>query len=331
MMTGHRRESAGTSSLLAIGALALLVGSGCARNNRDLRDDRAAARSSKLAFNQYDPPRARRIRSSPRGAIPVSDAGKSKPQAPTSIGWRQLMYGQCYSALQSFRHEAKLCPDESEPKVGYALAAASIGNYSAGVWAMRRAFQTDPMGMEYLSLGDWSREPLESLAQRYEQFRYNDPADPDPAFMVAALHFLMNEPSAAREALGPPPRGGWKYVSTRHLDNMIEGRFASRIDEEADPYVGKAIASSVPQTPREKPSQPAPEAAVAEQPREAGRAIEGGVDAPREEVDYEEIRQGLMEAARAMDEFTSKLSRFLEERKPRQLQSTQAAAPNNAP
>jgi len=164
--------------------------------------------------------------------------------------------------------------------------------------------------------------------------------------MVAALHFLLSEPEAARKALGETPSRGWKFTSTRRLEDLIHQRLA-----DAPPALAKA------ETPAEAPSQTqdqraaavatsaadsspepvvgaertAPEATAqadaAESSSELGEDEQTASGAPpAEDIDYGRIRNGILEAADALNAFTKKLgSRIDERKKPAASESSEEA------
>lgn len=276
---------------------------------------------------------------------------QSAANVPATKAWRLLMYGNDAAARDAFTVEAETYPKLAEPKIGYSLASASLGEYSTGIWAMRRAIESDPDSVASLNLGQWSDEPVERLVERYEQFRYENPQALGPRFMVAALQYLRDQPELAREALGPEPVAGWSILSTRRLDAMIRARIASsRTDPTPEgisvtppasivPAIAfrdappRTIPPSIPSpTPAGAPSAPLTSAvsvaslsstATGENAPTSPNITEVAVaktpadDTPREPgVGYEVVRRGLLQAAAALDGFSVKLSKRLEEAKP---------------
>ena len=70
------------------------------------------------------------------------------------------------------------------PKVGYALASALSGDLNKGVWAMRRALQSNPDALEYVTVSQQLRPRIEHLVHGYARHA-------DARFMISALHQLL--------------------------------------------------------------------------------------------------------------------------------------------
>lgn len=135
-------------------------------------------------------------------------------------GWSYLADGQYSTALGAFAREAEGNPRHGVPKVGYALSAAAAGDYSRGVWAMRRAWQFDPQGVEYLALDARGQAVVRELADRYQQ-RFKEHADADSAFMVAALRYITQEKDTARAYLQEPAASADHSVSADNLRRKL--------------------------------------------------------------------------------------------------------------
>ncbi len=236
------------------------------------------------------------------------------------------------AALRSFSVEASSDPDRADPKVGYALAAGMIGNYTSGVWAMRQAFELDSMKLDYLHLEPASRDVALELVDDYERLRYSSPESEDLRFMVAALHFLLDDPYGARETLGETPPGGWERVSTIRLDRMVDDRIGSRVAK--DEMKGKegpptAAATAAPVAPSASPA-PSAQRDPAGAPEDASRApttqttqADAREQGSPEPVDYDEVRRGLLDASKALNEFADKLIESIERTKPTSTASRQ--------
>jgi len=144
--------------------------------------------------------------------------------------------------------------------------------------------------------------------------------------MVAALHFLLSEPEAARKALGETPSRGWKFTSTRRLEDLIHQRLA-----DAPPALAKAETPEQASSPADEDKLAAAEPTVGAeptapeattQPDAAESSSESGENEqtasappPGQDVDYGRIREGILDAADALNAFTKKLSSRIDERK----------------
>jgi len=234
------------------------------------------------------------------------------------------------AALRSFSVEASSDPNRADPKVGYALAAGMIGNYSTGIWAMHRAFELDAKGLDYMHLEPASRDVALELVQDYERLRYNSPESEDLRFMVAALRFFLDDPAGARDALGETPPGGWQRVSTIRLDRMVDDRLGSAIAKDAMAKSGSPPLAAAPAGPTPPPERSAE--------RDSEKTLDGAPGAPAtsettqadagaqtrpEPVDYDEVRQGLLDASKALNEFADKLINSIERTKPTSTASRQ--------
>lgn len=133
-------------------------------------------------------------------------------------GWALLEDGEARKALQVFTDEARSNPDAGMPKVGYALAAAALGDWKRGVWAMRRAARIDADALHYVAIGGELRQVVSRLIEDYGDEQYHRLPTKDAAFMRAALYYLLHEIAFAREALQTRDN----RESTRNLSRLIE-------------------------------------------------------------------------------------------------------------
>lgn len=118
-----------------------------------------------------------------------------------STGWELLEHGSHGAALHAFARDAERHPGDGVPKVGYALAAAEVGELEAATWAMRRVYRLDPGAAARAPVGHGLDPRVRGLIHRYrERARHGGPTG-DSAFMVAALHHILGEDEAAHEAL----------------------------------------------------------------------------------------------------------------------------------
>jgi len=141
----------------------------------------------------------------------------ARDDVTVGTAWDTLASGRYEGALSQFGTAAERDPDGAIPKVGYALAAASAGNLDRGVWAMRRAFRIDPEGVEYLVLDEKSAEVARGLIPQYS----GQEGASDHAFMLAALHYLLDAPGTASDyasAFAQESR-----PSAENLRELIEG------------------------------------------------------------------------------------------------------------
>lgn len=136
-------------------------------------------------------------------------------------GWEALTEGEPQRALSIFRHAAKSSPRASVPKAGYALAAASSGNFDRGIWAMRRAFRYQPEDLPELALSTGVHETVNELIAHYEYELDDGGEHPDAAFMIAALNLLNGRPAAAQSASARAAEAGDSAESLRNLERIL--------------------------------------------------------------------------------------------------------------
>ena len=177
------------------------------------------------------PPRATVIYGNPRpatttyvqGPPPADNEALSEiPGSAQVSAWEHLLEERYQEALTQFGLDAQAVPDQSGPKVGYALASAALGRLNWGTWAMRRAVRTDPNGMQALRLDEQLRPLVDSLIEKYAYAATRPEDQADAAFMVASLQFLLRDREAAAEAIAQAQKAGDQSSSTANLKRMIE-------------------------------------------------------------------------------------------------------------
>ncbi|RMH23688.1 MAG: hypothetical protein D6693_11015 [Planctomycetota bacterium] len=135
-------------------------------------------------------------------------------------GWTDLALGHERSAFRYFSRAAARAADDGAPKVGYAIAAAMLGDHRRAAWAMRRALTTDPYSLSALRLDERLLGRLDRLAESYA-----DAADGahnyDADFMLAALSELLGDHALARIAIDTAIERGDRSDAARILRDMI--------------------------------------------------------------------------------------------------------------
>jgi hypothetical protein len=136
-------------------------------------------------------------------------------------GWQALAEGRDQEALLVFRSLSEDAPYHALPKVGYAIAAAALGDTHQSIWAMRRAFQTDPDSVRDAPLDDALRERLRGLAQELEPKPSYDYGTSDDYFLLAAIHYLSDDLSEASRAIERAVQKADVSASTHNLRRLI--------------------------------------------------------------------------------------------------------------
>ncbi len=147
-------------------------------------------------------------------------------------GWLLLAQGKARRAKSVFVNQADSYPEAGQPKVGYALSSAMLGDLDKGVWAMRRALRTDPDSLHYLTADDSLQPYILDVADRYEERFNGSGRDPDNPFMIAALRYLLDDKDAARSAIGQAIDNGDESTSTANLRGLLETYSADESDED---------------------------------------------------------------------------------------------------
>ena len=150
----------------------------------------------------------------------------TNPELDPTIGsgWPRITEGKYTDALAIFTREANLHPTRGVPKVGYALSAALSGDSKSGVWAMQRAFIIDPSSIEYIRLDERLRARIEELIEHYQGRVVGSDRIEGAEFMVASLHYLLGDSTAARTAIDVTLGDGGRAASTRNLRGLLEAQ-----------------------------------------------------------------------------------------------------------
>jgi len=148
-----------------------------------------------------------------------SRSGRTGSPNADSNGWGLLIEGEPREALAVFSREAKSRPEDGPPKAGYALAAASSGDLDKGSWAMRRAFRHEPDALPGLAASLGAQGTVDQVIDQYEY--EDDGGSADAAFMLAALHLLNGNQTAAQSAAENAVHAGDDSESLRNLARIL--------------------------------------------------------------------------------------------------------------
>ncbi len=233
-------------------------------------------------------------------------AGGGAPITRSQVAWRLLARGRDYDALRHFSRMARLRPAEGEPKIGYALAVAGLGDLRRGARAMRRALRIDPESLLNLTIDGRLRSRIHALTAGYHTRLENNQADRDAAFMLAVLYGLIGDTESARYAMGLLESGGDQTPSAMDLRRLIAAP--------AEPTTQTALPAAAVE-PAGEPETPPDDATETDS---SGPGTAAGTAAPpalpqRIRIDYDKLRQDLREVAGALDRFTQKFIRAVGE------------------
>lgn len=145
---------------------------------------------------------------------------KDATRTTSSRGWTLLDKNRPDAAMLVFAAQAQNDPANGRARIGYALAAASMGDLNTAARAMRQACQIDAKALHYIKLGEGTKRKVPELIASYRAMI--DRLDSsDAAFMLAALDYLHNDLAAARKAITRAIDNGDGTVSTRELNKLI--------------------------------------------------------------------------------------------------------------
>jgi len=164
---------------------------------------------------------------------PGHDTGHDVSSAAGTNGWGALIEGDARQALAAFSREARSRPADGAPKAGYALAAASAGDLDNGVRAMRRAFRYEPEALPELAHNLGAHATVDDLIADYEYDAGGGRAQPDAAFMIAALHLLNGRRAEAESAAARAAEAGDGSASLRNLRQALSADAGAAADDTA--------------------------------------------------------------------------------------------------
>ncbi len=87
---------------------------------------------------------------------------------------------------------------------------------------MRRALRTDPKSLHYLTVDEALQPYILDVVDRYEERFNGSDRNPDNAFMIAALRYLLDDTDAARSAIDQAIDNGDDSTSAANLRGLLE-------------------------------------------------------------------------------------------------------------
>ncbi len=134
-----------------------------------------------------------------------------------SSGWDYFASGEYDRAQQEFGSEAEANPQAGLPKLGYALSTALSGNLDRGVWAMNRVLRFGPEALNFIPANTQIVDKIHVLIDLYTQYK----PEGDSYFMLAALHYLLNDVEQAKHFLDKSYDAGGANQSRDNLNDLI--------------------------------------------------------------------------------------------------------------
>jgi len=137
-------------------------------------------------------------------------------------GWELLADGEASHALEVFAQQVQRNPDFGGPKIGYALSAAVAGDPYFGVWEMRRASRINSSSMQAFKLPERLGPTVGKLIRKFKDEQLKKARKDDVSFMLASLHFLLQNTDSAKTAIDLAIRKGDRSQSARNLKRIID-------------------------------------------------------------------------------------------------------------
>lgn len=168
-------------------------------------------------------------RQSARGATvdPPIAAPKAAPIAETSAdAWVLLESGEFERASRLFGAKAAADKADAPSRVGYALAAAALGQHDTAAWALRRAFAADAEAVGFIPLGAAMSARLEALASGVREAAEAG-RGPDRWFLLASIEYLRHRTEDSAGALRRAVALGESHAGAMKLAELVSGPVAN--------------------------------------------------------------------------------------------------------
>ena len=203
----------GTAGYVFLGILGVAVLSQILDNDNDRdRYYRKPNTYNQPTYNQsrpYKPP------TQPQ-SVSVDGKSKSKPvySYADNEGWDWLAKGYANYALDIFAIQSQQNLNSGIPKVGFAIAAATIGDKDRATRAMRKAIRVDAAVLDKININN-IKSTIENLSENYKSnSKINNN---DNAFMMATLSYLQQDYASADELISESDQS----QSTNNLRKLI--------------------------------------------------------------------------------------------------------------
>ncbi|MFG0329637.1 MAG: hypothetical protein ACF8PN_07015 [Phycisphaerales bacterium] len=172
------------------------------------------------------PPRVRYESTTIVVGAPVQRTTYVTTTATTGGAWSLLESGCYEQALDKFAYEIAAYPTDHEARIGYALAAAFLGDYEVATLAMRRALRADAAALDRVRVSVRLQNDIDQLRGVYRETARRRVADIDSYFMIAALSVLVGDYDEASYAIGRAIESGDCDPSATNLECHIRTRIS---------------------------------------------------------------------------------------------------------
>jgi hypothetical protein len=137
----------------------------------------------------------------------------------TNEGWNSLANGNTSFALDVFAVQAQQNLGSGVPRIGFALAAASMNQKQRAISSMRKAVRTDANALNNINTS--TIKPLiEELTKNYQLSLISDQSNKNTAFMIASLAYLSGDYDTATNFLGSEDQS----ASAKKLKELLKYR-----------------------------------------------------------------------------------------------------------
>lgn len=115
-------------------------------------------------------------------------------------GWERLANGNADYALDIFAVQSQQNLNSGVPKVGFAIAVATMGEKDRAIRAMRKAVRIDANALNSIDINT-IKLTINKLTEDYQSTINNNPVDTDAAFMAATLSYLQQDYETAKSLI----------------------------------------------------------------------------------------------------------------------------------
>lgn len=134
-----------------------------------------------------------------------------------NAGWKNIAKNNANTALDIFAVQSQQDLTSGTPKIGFAIAAAMLGNKRRAIHAMRKAIRIDANALNEIDSYEINHT-IKNLIEDYQSDINNTSKNDDTAFMVAALSYLDQDYAKATTIMSEQD----KKQSTLNLRELLE-------------------------------------------------------------------------------------------------------------
>lgn len=133
-----------------------------------------------------------------------------------NAGWKNIAKDNANTALDIFAVQSQQALTSGTPKIGFAIAAAMLGEKQRAIHAMRKAIRIDAIALNRIDNSEINHT-IKNLIEDYQSDLNNNSENEDTAFMVAALSYLDQDYTKANNIISEQD----KKQSTQNLKELL--------------------------------------------------------------------------------------------------------------